>query len=879
MDPGAEKQLKAMDHSFFKARPKGSEPFFAKRLKAMDPFYEKTQKEIDVARDLSRTSTLSGDENGFSRSSTLTIDEKGFSRSSTLNDDEKGFWKTSTLNIDERDFSRAPTLSVSERDLWRTSTIKIESPEIVKKARRGRRSWTWAVISQLIGLLWLAPIIALITLNYKNHIIGASIWCPGGNCAAELFSTQALQKAQELDNQDHNILGALQFVSKALEVWFMFISTSLVYDVAMLLAKRGGGLPVGFLLTHLEFGDIRYLLNPLLWTSPVPHPTRSPRLRAITGRLYLFVILAASLTILTNLMGPATAVLVIPSLQWIESPHIPHIKFNGTFAADPPYGDDTIPGCSEDQLDSGNYSCSSKVYGPSLDGYAEDMDSSEMQFEQDYGTFLQGISHEGSVQFSVNVTNDANVAWCPNRQSLRDLSYDALAVEYLMFHTPDEVSDDLGFSPPPMFNNSLATILQRESISLGVSTGCHFGNVTTKQVDAERGITCFGQWSTYISFMDNVNSPAIYTMCLRTGSWSDVVAQNTFYIDHSATSKHKADPKLRVMNYFSDQATYFNETTDFGSGIKSCLEADPGKKCDWDKVFATELPPEFRNATSNVQVVEYRPSRISKSATPNERVWCPSYTYLGFGVYSYDIADTNNPLAITQLKNFTDISPSERAVVFHPDWLLAAWSVEDGGTVSGDRSISKVLTKALSKMVVTSLPTVTDGGGYEEDLYYDDGDTSLPSDDSKVEFNFLHVFVMCQARSLVDWSFDTVNNTNVTARMSGPVFHNYANLHLWAYGFSDRTSMLGVVVALLGIACVIFRIALAVMFRFRHEHSAVELIVAALEHRSQGEFVGLEDEIELAKVRFEMLEDDDGRPRFVTEQRDNRFRDPFKGFT
>ena len=874
MDPSSEKQLKAVDRSFFEARPKRSEPFFAKRLKAMDPFYEKTQKEIDVVvNDLSRTSTLTGDESGFSRSSTLNMDEKDLSRSWTLNGDEKGFSRTSTLNLDEGDFSRAQTLHIDEKNMWNASTVKIESPEIVKKARRGRRSWTWAIVSQLIGLLWLAPIIALLTLNYKNHIIGASIWCPRGSCATELFTTQAIQKAKELDNQDHNILGALQFVSKALEVWFMFISTSLVYDVAMLLAKRGGGLPIGFLLTHLEFGDIRYLLNPLLWTSPIPHPSRSPRLRAITGRLYLFVLLAASLTVLTNLMGPATAVLVIPSLQWIESPHVPHVKFNGTCAAKPPSGDSAIPGCTGDQLDAGNYSCSLKIYGPSLDGYAKDMESSEMQFEQYYGTFLQGISHEGSVQFNVNATNENNVAWCPNRQTLRDLSWDAIAIELLQYHSYGDVVDDLGFVPPPNFNNSLSTILQRESISLGVSTGCFFGNVTIKQVDAERGITCFGQWASYVAFMDVAPNNNLYTLCIRTGSWSDVSAQSTFFVDHSSTSKHKADPKLRVKTYFSDQATLFNETTDFGSGIKSCLEGSSHKECDWDKIFATELPPEFQNVTSNAQVIEYRLSNTPNSDKPRERVWCPWFTYLGFGVYSYDIADTSNTLAMTELNNFTNINPSEHAEVMHPDWFLAAWSVNDGGIVDGDRPIAKVITRALSKMVTNSLPTVDGAAGNDVDPAYDDGDITKAGGDETVEFNFMHVFLLCQASSLVDWAFAPVDDRNMTdPRLSGPVFHNYASLHLWAYGFSDRTSMLGVVVAVIGIACVIFRLALAVVFRFRHEHSAVELIVAALEHKSQGEFAGLEDEIELAKVRFEMLEDEYGKPRFVTEQRGTAFR-------
>lgn len=857
MNPTEEKQLKAMEHSFFQARPNGSEPFFARRLMAMDPFYEQTRRAIDLeARGLSRTSTLSADEKELSRSSTLNVDEKGFSRSptlngedggfsksSTLNMDDKGFSRTSTLNIDEGEFSRAPTLYSNEKDMSKASILKMESPAIVKKTRRGRRSWTWAIVSQLIGLLWLAPIIALIILNYKNYVIGASIWCPGGSCSAELFSTRAIQQVKKLDTQDHNVMGALQFVSKSLEVWFMFISTSLVYDVAMLLAKRGGGLPVGFLLTHLEFGDIRYLLSPILWTSPIPHPSRSPRLRAITGKLYLFVLLAAFLTVLTNLMGPATAVLVIPSLQWVDTPHIPDLKFNGTGLAEPPSGDEVIPGCTGDQLSAGNYSCSSKVYGPSLDGYAEYVELTQAQYEEDYGTFRLGISQEGAVQFSINISASGNVVWSPNRQSLRQLSYDALAVMSLMGDSKDTKALQWGNDPPPNFNNSLSTILLRESISLGVATGCYTGNVTTTQVDAERGITCYEDWPLADDSSINIDDPDVrlYTMCIRTGSWSDVVVQNEFFVDHSSSSQHQKDPKMRIRTYFSDRATFFNETTDFGTNIKACLEDHSSEECDWDKIFAVELPVDFRNITSNLQVVEYK---TSKPKAPNLRVWCTWNTYLGFGVYSYDAANLANPLGITQLNNLSDVGPEDHAQIMHPDWLLAAWSVDNGGTVDGDRPVAKALTKTVSSM-------------FSDDT---DGDPT-------VEFGYLHLYLLSQAASLVNWKYSNVDGTAETPWESGPIFHRYANLHLWAYGFSDSTSRLGVIVALLGIACVLFRLTLAIVFRFRHEHSAVDLIVAALEHKSQGEFAGLEDEIELAKVRFQMVEDDYGKPRFVAERR------------
>ena len=196
-----------------------------------------------------------------------------------------------------------------------TYVNSIHSMEAPPRPRRKRRCpVSLHVISHLFGILWMVPIGALLILNYKNHVIGASVWCPMGNCNAEVFADNAIAQASKLDKADHNILGALQFVAKALEVWFMVIATSLVYDVALFLAKRGGGLPIGYLFTHLEFGDIRNLVNPLMWTSALPHGNLMPRKPSGTWKLYLFAILAASLTILTNLMGPGTAVLVLPTM-------------------------------------------------------------------------------------------------------------------------------------------------------------------------------------------------------------------------------------------------------------------------------------------------------------------------------------------------------------------------------------------------------------------------------------------------------------------------------------------------------------------------------------------------------------------------------------
>lgn len=111
------------DQSSSRERPQTPELFFAKRLKAMDPAYEKTQSEVDMevqVQEMSRAPT------GLSRASKLTEEEKEISRSSTLAVD------------DDEIMSLKSMLRINERILSRASTFKIESPEIVKKAQRGR---------------------------------------------------------------------------------------------------------------------------------------------------------------------------------------------------------------------------------------------------------------------------------------------------------------------------------------------------------------------------------------------------------------------------------------------------------------------------------------------------------------------------------------------------------------------------------------------------------------------------------------------------------------------------------------------------------------------------------------------------------------------
>ena len=275
------------------------------------------------------------------------------------------------------------------------------------------------------------------------------------------------------------------------------IASALLYDVAMLFARSPGGLPVGYLLTFLEFGDFKNLVNPLLWTSAFPSRQISSKHghRGIT-KLLLLALLAAFLTILTNLMGAATAVLLIPSLQWVKTDRIPQQRFEELALAQPPQGSSVFAGsCSDAQLSVGNFSCTSNVYGPSLDEWAASALSSTKQFEQPFGTAILATSQESAVQFALNGSSDLTIIWVANRQVLRDLSQDYLSDIGMTHNYLRAIGDTDDGTGDAEFNKSLQTFLERTGPSIGVQANCYAGNVSVTKVADDKEVHCFSRWS------------------------------------------------------------------------------------------------------------------------------------------------------------------------------------------------------------------------------------------------------------------------------------------------------------------------------------------------------------------------------------------------
>ena len=241
------------------------------------------------------------------------------------------------------------------------------------------------------------------------------------------------------------MIGALQFVSKALELWFGFIAANLIYNITMILSTREKGLPLGLLGTFLEFKDFAFLAAPFQWSSPNELSHKRATAPSTILRIFCFLVFAAFLCLIANLMGPATAVLAIPTLDWVNTQNHTDQRFLGLGISKPPTEkinlnpNFEISVCHDFQLETRNYSCTYDQYGANLDNWLDSSVSKDHQVAYNIPNTLPGISWQGEVSFMFNISypnKESNFArgWAPNRQVLQDLTNDVCI--YIINLTP-----------------------------------------------------------------------------------------------------------------------------------------------------------------------------------------------------------------------------------------------------------------------------------------------------------------------------------------------------------------------------------------------------------------------------------------------------------
>lgn len=241
--------------------------------------------------------------------------------------------------------------------------------------KQSGRKWTRRIVIHAVCLSWLGPIILLLYLNFSQHIIGPSLWCTKGSCTIyDDDGEYSVTKANTNDRRNHDVNGMLLFGAKTLEVWFTFVAGLLVYEVQKVLHESRDGLPKTYLLTHLEFSDLLYLFKISKWTLPIRDTFRSSNRQRQVIKIYAFILLACLMTLLVNLMGPSTGVLILPSVQSLDQPHHASERFIQMESHEPPAFDSRpgLPGpgfvdCNAEQLQNHLYSCAEYVRGSELD--------------------------------------------------------------------------------------------------------------------------------------------------------------------------------------------------------------------------------------------------------------------------------------------------------------------------------------------------------------------------------------------------------------------------------------------------------------------------------------------------------------------------------
>ncbi|KAF9630226.1 hypothetical protein BFW01_g407 [Lasiodiplodia theobromae] len=127
------------------------------------------------------------------------------------------------------------------------------------------------------------------------------------------------------------------------------------------------------------------------------------------------------------------------------------------------------------------------------------------------------------------------------------------------------------------------------------------------------------------------------------------------------------------------------------------------------------------------------------------------------------------------------------------------------------------------------------------------------------------MYTMAQAASLVTFTNRTIDDPWLQPLKTDNRTVLWTNIkqEIWGWEIGSRTSILGVGVAIAGILTVLVRTGLLIIMREK-QRGTTEIIAAALQHRYHGEFDRAMKESELARVRYQIGQDEEtGKLRFV----------------
>jgi hypothetical protein len=671
----------------------------------------------------------------------------------------------------------------------------------------------------------------LLALNFSGYVAGAGVSCMG-YCNLRLDIPTRLY----LDARNRDILGALQLVAKFLEAWFVIIAGSLAFDLSLHLATTRDGLPLRHLFAHVRLADPSAILSWSAWTSVRPRTGKSAH-GAFT--LYAFVgFTSIILCILVNLMGPATAVLILPTLGTREFSGTHDVRFFDQVRSG---GAPRLAGCSQSDLDAGKYSCADPGPIDSITARNRNGDSMAPLWQQEFFYFQPNTS--GS---------PPGTSWIPNRRLLLALGDDFLAWSFAINHpTFQEYQSELNKTATGLgrkgaesvsegqyrlYRESLQTTFERNGPSLGSYSHCK-RSITRVQVSEDRQVHCYSiptrqtlpngeVWTPvelrlgFVANQPSDDAGTRVTKCIRVGSGWGAAAPLHAQFHFGAPGADGGSSRYTADIYSADRAVYLTPEQ------SRCAQADSAQACDWQQLFSADVPTHLRNTSLNVLFTEYTAPNGTQPA-----VLCETLAHLSFPTYHVD--DSSN-IILQGIERDLATPP----VPVHPGWVLAAWSVDSSGTIdSMSRQAGGALARALQ---------------------------NTATDDSQVlghaDVEYIQTNAMNQALSLVDYTTAPPAPDGSGPDPAHPIEQASQQVRVWQYGFGSRTSVLGAVVAMAGCAVVLLRAGVGLWVRAR-PLELTTLVAAALKQPEVETLRGLSDR-EVGQTRF-VLEGDGTREGIV----------------
>ena len=376
---------------------------------------------------------------------------------------------------------------------------------------------------------------------------------------------------------------------------------------------------------------------------------------------------------------------------------------------------------------------------------------------------------------------------------------------------------------------------------LGTFAGAGSGDITAVNVTGDKGVRCLDDWNDI-----STDPPTSYTKCISTGKgWSAVNEATGFEIRNRTGSKNDpgGDDDLIVNLYFADRITYFNKSTDFGSGLGACADQSSYQGCDWDAIFSTPLPSNLSRISTNSLVME-----ISfRYAEGKRATWVDLTSYPLWADYQLRLSPLADPTVITTNASVPDPSTSTPVVV-HPNWVLAAWSVNSTGAIGGNSIVGSMFANIVSR------------------------DIDTDSDTGALELYNVMLLSMAHTLSLIPYNQTDLPPSTPQAALdkNATYFYYWRSRRVWMYSLGSRTAILGVVVVTIGMVVVVLRTVLALYEKLWHGYgtrtlSPTELVVATLAHQYEDEFDRITDKSRSARVRYR-IEDDGGVLKFRAQR-------------